>query len=153
MPKRLYTYSVFARQSSYSHPNARLAALFHRSAATLYTIYAIWGILAIVNRIPTLSEAIGHVPQLVFSALTVLVCIPAGIGAMYFPRTAKLELLAASSFIVLLLIYMFFLFIKALTEHSPPSWAALTLIASCLVIPIARAAFIYVTLIKQAKEN
>jgi uncharacterized membrane protein len=72
---------------------------------------------------------------------------------MYFPRTAKLELLAASSFIVLLLIYMFFLFIKALTEHSPPSWAALTLIASCLVIPIARAAFIYVTLIKQAKEN
>lgn len=150
--KRIWHNTIFSHQV-YMHPNEKLAVYYHRTAATLYAIYAIWGVLATIGSIPTLEEALGQIPQIVFSVLTVLITIPACIGATHFPRLGRLELFSSSSFVALLVIYEFFVAASAVFGGGISKWAAFVLILSCLVVPLSRVVFIYVTLVRTAKRD
>jgi hypothetical protein len=132
------------------HPNEVLAIFFHRTAAVLYFIYAIWGISSIALRIPSISEELGSIPQIVFSALVVLVTVPCCIGATFFPRLGRLELFSSSSFAMLLVIYEGLILIEGL-EGNMHHLVSFILILSTLVVPVSRASFIYWTLTAQAK--
>lgn len=132
------------------HPNEVLAVYFHRSAASIYMIYALWGILSIGFSVQTIEEAIGAAPQIVFAALVILITTPACIGAMFFPRTGRLELFSASPLAMLLAVYIGISIIDMIDGGEWNHLPSVVLLISTLVIPIARAVFIYKTLTKQA---
>lgn len=131
-------------------PDKVLAVLFHRAAATLYLIYFLWGVSAIIGRIPSLVEAQGDLFQTVFSALTAIVSILAFFGALQFPNRARLEMYSAASLATLVFVYGIFLAITFFDGFSPTYGPAFLLSLSYLVIPLSRVVFIYVTFVKQA---
>lgn len=147
----LYDVSVFKpiRTSSIVGSNKVLVALFHRSAATLYLVYSIWGLLSVLDGLPVLSHTAGNVWQESFSAAIALVCIPACIGATFFPKTARLEMIAGSSFVSLIIIYIGFTFWSIITNGAPSIQGGILLL-SLLVLPVARVMFVYRALIEAA---
>jgi len=133
-------------------PDKVLAVLFHRSAATLYLIYSAWGVAAIFGSIPTIINFQGDTAQTFFSLLIAPISFLAFIGALYFPKLARLEMYSASSLVTLVAIYEFFVG-YAFLQGDGPHGVAFILNLSHLVIPISRIIFIYVTLIKQAGDS
>ena len=129
-----------------------LAVLFHRSAATLYFIYSLWAISALVVGILPITENLGStIGTLVFPLLIVLTAAPAGIGATFWPNMARLELFSGSSFCMVLLIYLYFIGARAVTGEG--NWAGLLVSLSFLVIPVARTVIVTLLLLRQAEER
>lgn len=128
-----------------------LSVLFHRSAVTLYLIYVMWAVASLVIKWPLLDE---HPGETITELLSLFIIPLAGIsliGALYFPRMARLEMFSAGSFVTLVFLFEIYgavIFFGGNFETG----ANLILNTSHLVIPIVRIVFIYLTLIKQAEK-
>jgi len=143
--------TVFHRIGDDWGPDKVLAVLYHRSAATLYLIYFLWGIASIFGSIPTLVEAQGDFFQIAFSTLVLPTAFCALLGATFFPKFARLEMYSAASLVTLVLVYEVFIAL-AFFQGDVARGVSFVLNSSFLVIPISRVIFIYLTLIKQAGE-
>lgn len=146
---KLLKHTVFEPLNDDWAPDKVLAILFHRSAATLYLVYFLWGVTSIAGSIPALTQAQGNLFQSFFSLLVSIVSSIAFFGALRFPRNARLEMFSAASLSTLVVIYAVFLAV-AFFDGSRAYGPAFILSLSYLVIPTSRVVFIYVTLIKQA---
>lgn len=132
--------------------NDILAILFHRAAATMYFIYALWGLFSLILGLPTLNSIDGLDWQLVFSAAVLLTAIPAGLGCVFWPAMARTELYAGSSFVAGMLIYMYFT-LQNLFTNNGGSWTSLILLLSIIVVPAARTVVITIFLLVQARAE
>lgn len=151
----LYDISVFKplRMSEIIGAEKVLVALFHRSAATIYALYSLWGVAATIGGIPSIAETTGAGWQLAFSSVVALVSIPCAIGATWFPKTGRLEMFAASSLVGLLLVYFCILNYRGVAEDSISTSITSILIFSLCVIPAARVAFVFRYLQESEKRN
>ena len=146
--------TVFSPMDKIWIPDKVLAVLFHRSAATLYLIYSLWGITSIFGSLPSIVAAQGDIVQIVFSLMVAPISFAAFVGALYFPKFARLEMYTASALFTLVGLYELVVFWQ-FTQGNPSYGPQFVLNISHLVIPGSRVLFIYLTLIKQAgdKEN
>ena len=145
--------TVFRKEPVVTTMSDIIAILFHRSAATLYLIYALYAVVAIGVGIPTLTSAFGDFVQLAFSFFVLVCTAPACFGATFFPKYARLELYAGAGFVALIFfIYMIPLLVAGVMGDLP-KFAQLVLVSSILVVPVARCVFVYITLIHQAEER
>lgn len=152
----LYDISVFKpiRMSEIIGADKVLVALFHRSAATIYALYSMWGVAATIGGIPSIAETAGAGWQLAFSSVVALISIPCAVGATWFPKTGRLEMFAASSMVALLLVYFCILNYRGIAEGTPSINITSILIFSLCVIPAARVAFVYRYLLdSETKRN
>lgn len=127
------------------------AYMFHRTAATVYLIYAGWGLIVGVDGVPSLVYQQGNEWTTLFALAVFATAVPACLGATFFPKYARLELFAGASFAALLLVYFFFLLLN-LTQGIG-SVAGFEILLSVVVIPIARTFIVMFFLIQQAKER
>ena len=144
VPHRVYAATVFKRQPKESTMESTLTNLFHRASAIIYFIYALWGIAATIYGLPTLVEANGSQWQEMFSLAVAVVSAPAAFGAAFWPAFARLELIAGSSFVGLITVYIIFSVFYA------PTFASFVLLCSILVIPAARVYIIIRFLLEQS---
>lgn len=144
VPRRVYASTVFRRQPKEATMESTLTNLFHRVSAIIYFIYALWGIAATVYGLPTLAEANGSQWQEIFSMVVAIVSAPAAFGAAFWPAFARLELIAGSSFVALIVTYIGFSIFYA------PTFASFVLLTSLLVIPVGRVYIIIRFLLEQA---
>lgn len=149
--KNVLDNSVFNRTPRGLPMNDVLAVLFHRSAATLYLIYVFWAAISIVGGIPSVIHGLGGLGQIIFSVIVICTAGPACFGATFWPNMARLELFAGSSFIMSMLIYIFFLIQSTIQYGS--SISSIFLALSFLVLPIARTAIVIVFLLRQTQEK
>jgi len=150
--RKLISNTVFNPIGPDWKPDKVLAVLFHRSAATLYLIYALWSVAAIFGSIPSIVQLQGDLVQDFFSLLVAPIAFAAFVGAVYFPKLARLEMYTAASLVTLVFVYEIFVAITFF-QGDPSKGVGFILNLSHLVIPTARIIFIYVTLIKQAGED
>lgn len=150
--QRIYRASVFAPITRELVGVRLMVTLFHRGTATLYLGYTLWAIASGLFGIPSLQQAQGDVWQVGFSFLVLLVCAPAAIGATFFPRLARLEMFAASSFVGLLLFYIGTLVVTGFEAGDAGRSITSILIGTVAIFPAIRVAFIYFTLVKN-EEN
>lgn len=149
--KKLYHYSVFnPMRVGYIPPTMVISMLFHRTAATVYLLYAIWGLITGFGTSPTLDDQGSELFSNFFSLSVVLAAIPACVGATFFPRTGRLEMYAASAFTGLMVVYLVFSLGRVITGES--QWGSIVLLLSILVIPIARFSFIFLTLVRTQEK-
>lgn len=125
--------------------------MFHRTAATLYALYALWGAIVVADGLPTLVNQQGSEWTTIFALFVVATAGPAALAATFFPRLAQIELYAGVSFAALLLVYLFFVLVNL--WEGIGSAASTELIASVVVVPVARTAIIVWFLIQQAHER
>jgi len=124
--------------------NQVLAVSYHRTAATTYFVYLVWGILSSVDD--------DHYQDW-FPFLIVVASFLAFIGANCFPSTGRIELFAASALTVLILTFIMLTLVHAVTVH-PGTWSAnLVLDASFLIIPVSRISFIIRQLLREASRS
>lgn len=146
--KKLYEASVFSPIGFPGNNDQIMATLFHRAAATLYLLYALWGFTSTITGIPSVINTYGDFTQVVFAFFVFLVAVPACIGATFFPRTGRLEMHFEMAFVGLIF------FVYVIAQIVTGSINGTMLILSVLVVPISRAIFIYLILIRTAsKEN
>lgn len=149
--KKLYHYSVFNPMRVGSIPPTMvIAMLFHRTAATVYLLYALWGIVTGFGTSPTLDDHNSELFSNFFSLFVVLTAIPASVGATFFPRTGRLEMFSASAFTGLMLVYLAFSLGRVITGEA--QWGSIILLLSILVLPIARFSFILITLVRTQEK-
>lgn len=149
IPMRLYKASVFHPVKVLRDgPKAVLSILFHRSAATLYLIYSIWAFGQLFQPIPSLAGGANELVQYIFPFFVLLASVPACIGATFWPRLARLEMFAGSSFVAMLGVYLIYLGFYYIGEGT--SFASWILNVAHVVVPAARVAYIYLTLIRTA---
>lgn len=148
-----YTASVFSKvDPPHTSPNDILASLFHRSSATLYFIYALWGIVSFYDLIPTLFMNNGQFFSQFFSLIVAITAGLAAVGAAYFPRTGRMEMYAGLAVVGLITFYVVSLFLAGLGEL-PGRIPAAIYGTSHLVVPIARTVFVYKTLVHVARPR
>lgn len=129
------------------HANEILAVYYHRSAATLYALYAAWGVAAFINNIPSFTTESSHDFFDFFTTLVAPVAVAAFFGALYFPRTGRLELFAAAALATLVVVFLVLTGLSAVHSTDPRAWVNFILNITHLVIPISRVAFIFRTLV------
>lgn len=150
--KKFISKTVFNPIGKEWYPDKVLAVLFHRSAATLYLIYFFWALSSIFWEIPSIILLQGDVVQIIFSIVVMPIAFCAFIGALYFPKLARLEMYAASSLVTLVVIYEIFIAWRFFLGDSDYG-VSFILNLSHLVIPVSRIIFTYVTLVKQAGDR
>ena len=129
-----------------------LATMFHRSAATLYFLYALWAAVALVTGIIPITEGLGNfIGRGVFPLLVMVTAAPAGLGAAFWPNMARLELFSGSAFVMTLLIYLWFIGSRTLSGES--NWAGFVVSLSYIVIPLVRTILVIILLLRQAEER
>lgn len=128
-----------------------LSVLFHRSAVTLYLIYILWAFASLILRWPILDPHDGEIISELLSLFILPCAFVSLIGALYFPRLARLEMFSAGSFVTLVFLYEVYVAVDFFGGNFS-NGANLILNLSHLVIPIVRIVFIYLTLIKQAEK-
>lgn len=128
-----------------------LAILFHRASATGYFITTIWGAFAFAIGIPAIQTSQGAQFSTLFAALVIICAAPAMCGAATFPRHARIELFAGAAFASLIVVYCILLLATA--SEVPARITQSILICYFLVGPLARSAFIYLTLIRHAEQE
>lgn len=149
--KNIIRNSVFNNIPKGLPMNDMLAVLFHRSAATLYLIYATWAVISIALGIPSIISGIGDTGQIFFSLLVLFTAGPACFGSTFWPNMARLELFSGSAFVMTMLIYLFFQVQYAI--YTENSWAGVVISLSFLVLPIARTAIVITFLLRQTQER
>lgn len=145
------TKSVFKSMGKHASMESMLATSFHRASATVYFVYSLWAVAAIVNGIPSIIEANGIDVQTAYSIATLLLAAPACFGATFWPLFARLEAYAGSGFVGLILFYLVTLIWDWAAGDG--SITGVIIIASILVIPASRLVIIVVFLIRQAKAD
>lgn len=128
-----------------------LSTMFHRLSATLYLIYSLWALIAIIDGIPSLIRANGEDWQMLFSIAVLLFAAPSCFGATFWPSFARLELFAGAAFTTLLVIYILFVAGNALFGEG--SWAGAAIVASVIVVPASRFAIVTRFLLSQAEDR
>lgn len=147
--KKIVTHSVFRRLEPGMPMDHILAMLFHRAAATMYFIYMLWALFALTFGIMPITEGVGAIiGRVIFPIIVLISSSLAAFGATFWPNMARLELFAGSAFVMGLLIYLYFVFIRILSGEG--SWASLVVLFSILVIPAARTVIIIIFLLRQA---
>jgi hypothetical protein len=149
--KRVLAVSVFKPLSKGTAMDSILTAMFHRLSATLYLIYCIWAVVAVIDGIPSLAQANGEQWQTLFSMAVFVFAAPSCFGATFWPNFARLELFAGAGFTTLLGVYVFFLLGNAVFNGSPLSYAVI--LTSVLVVPLARLIIVVMFLLRQAEER
>lgn len=152
--RKLIARTVFNRLDPIAHPNETIAVLFHRLAATSYFLYALYGVVSFLNGVPSIVLAVGHFGDYIsalFSLLVFISAAPAAYGALTFPRHARVELFSGAAFGSILVIYLVILFLSG-ASGTHASFAQVCLIAAIVTMPLCRAAFIYLTLVKHARS-
>ena len=152
--RKLRAKSIF-RPLQDAYDDKILAILFHRSAFTLYFIYLWWGFTSLIGIIPQHALAQGSFLQQVFSASIMLVSGSAMLGSAFFPHTGRLEMFAGSAFVALFTYYIITNGINSVAAPGDDPYALGRFIygGSHLVVPVARTIYIYLTLIKVARNN
>lgn len=152
--RRLLNLTVFAPIERNAGADRILAVLFHRSAATVYFIYAVWGVVSFRGIIPSILFTQGTFFQQLFSVAMVVAAVTGCVGATFFPKTGRTELFAGLAVASLLTYYVITLFFVGFGLADLPmdvaKQAAAIYGASHLVLPIARSVFIFRTLIRTA---
>jgi len=149
--RRVIGRSVFLPMDKKASMETILSIMFHRLSATLYFIYAVWAVVAVINGIPSLVAANGEQWQTIFSIAVFIFAVPSCFGATFWPSFARLELFAGAAFTTLLAIYIFFLVGNALFNGG--SWSGFVIIASVMVVPLSRLIIVILFLVKQADER
>ena len=151
--KRLWNASVFAPISNPHSVSDTLATLFHRSAATVYMLLSLWGAVGWYFGLNTMSSLWGDPIQDSYSLLVFVTAISASIGATFFPKHARTELLFASALVGLLVLYSASIVVYLFTfgDTFDIRMALLVLSLTGWVLPIARCVFVYRILISVAK--
>jgi len=139
-----YHNSVFNKHKHYDYPNEMLAIYYHRSAATLYLIYAVWGMFSFFHSIPTFELAAPDFKEL-FPLYIVPIALTSMVGATFFPRTGRLEMFASAGLASLVTFYITLSFIQGF-QGDIDRIVNSTLNLAHLVVPISRVAFIFRTL-------
>lgn len=147
--QRLYRGSVFAPLDRELVAPALLISYFHRASVIIYAIYVGWAIITLLVGIPSITQVQGHIWQVAFSAFVGALSIPAAVGAAYFPKTAKLELYAASGFVGLIAFYVAILVGTGVSDVDILSRiGTAVLVSSVAVVPATRCLFIYKGLVR-----
>jgi len=150
---RIWSMTVFRRTAiGDSGMNDLLAIFFHRLAATVYLVYTIWAVMSTITGIPSLIRQNGDLWQVIFSVMVFVTAGSSCFGATFWPRTARLELFAGSSFVSLIAVYVFFA-IQNVVTGGDGSWAGVVLVFSVMVLPACRTVIVYLFLIRQAAEK
>lgn len=141
--------TVFARVNNGGNSEAILAITFHRAAVFLYGLYFLWGFAAAVDVIPTMEAVSG---SLFHDAFALVVTVSAGVaclGALLFPRFAVATMIAEFSLSSLIVVYLIILGVAAVRGDTG-AWASAMFGATHVVLPVARAVFVYRTLVRQS---
>ena len=149
--KSIFARSVFRPIPRNAPMNDILAVLFHRLAASVYLIYTLWAIVSIIDGLPSIIRERGDTFQLAFSILVLLTTGPSCLGATFWPLLARIELFFGSSFVGLLILYLYFLVQNAL--YNTGSWPGFILIWSIIILPACRTVIVVILLLRQAKEG
>lgn len=144
--------TIFNRTKPEARSNERIAIAFHRSAFFMYLLFAMWSVASLGGAILALNPfSLANFSDW-FSLLVLPVALTCATGALLFPRTGRLELLAAASLITLVLVFLGFVFIEAIGGDESAQrnfWLDMALI----VVPSARAGFIFNTLVRTADHK
>lgn len=149
--QRVLAVSVFRPLAQGTAMDSILTAMFHRLSATLYLIYCIWAVVAIIDGIPSLAQANGEQWQTLFYMAVLVFAAPSCFGATFWPNFARLELFAGAGFTTLLAVYVFFLLGNAFFSGDALSYAVI--VTSVLVVPLARLIIVIMFLLRQAEER
>lgn len=137
-------------QPDLMHPNEVLAVVFHRTAAILYAIYAAWGVAAFGANLGDFLAEGGHDYFDYFTMLVTPVAVTAFFGALFFPRTGRLEMFAASALATLVAVFLGLSFFGV---HEGNFWQNIILNTTHLVVPVMRAGFIFRTLVWESMKK
>jgi hypothetical protein len=149
--KNILRRSIFRKVPSDATMNDLLAILFHRTAATMYAIYALWAIVSIIGGLPSITHGLGDLGQITFSSLVLITSAPACFGAVFWPNMARMELVFGSGFTMTIIIYLYFLISRLIAAGG--SWAGFILVFSILVMPVARTSVVIIFLLRQAESR
>lgn len=154
--RRILSRSVFKPMPRGMAMNDVLAILFHRSAATVYMLYALWAIVSFIpapnTASPVTTEELGYmIGRVIFPLVVLILSTISGIGAIFWPVMARVELFAGSAFCASLLIYSVLTIGRAIEGTS--SWSSVVLIFAVIVLPVARTVIVYLFLVRQAEER
>lgn len=150
LAQALVNKSVFRRIPPGTTMNEILAVCFHRFAATIYLFYVLWAVVSLVDGIPSIISTQGDLFQVIFSSLVLITAIGACIGVVFWPKLARMELFASTSFSGLVVIYLYNV-LMALLDGTSKNWATFILIFSLLVLPVCRIVIMIIFLLRQAK--
>lgn len=137
-------------QPDLMHPNEILAVVFHRTAAILYAIYAAWGVAAFLANLTDFISEGGHDFFDYFVMLVTPVALSAFFGALFFPRTGRLEMFAASALATLVAV---FIVLTIIGPHGPNFMQNVILNTTHLVVPVMRVGFIFRTLVWESMKK
>lgn len=146
MIRNIFNKSVFRPIERGSSMDSILATLFHRGSATLYLMSTLWGVAFLLSgrNFPDLWS--------LFLPVAVIVAAPiACLGATFWPIFARLEMVAGSSFVGLVVVYTLFTTWRAIVGFTP--WSGVFVLLAMLVFPVARVAVICVFLLRQVRES
>jgi hypothetical protein len=139
-------------QPDLMHPNEILAVVFHRTAAILYAIYAAWGVAAFITNFEQFALENGHDFFDYFTMLVTPVAVTAFVGALFFPKTGRLEMFAASALATLIVVFLVLSFIAG-DQQEPHFWQNFILNTTHLVVPVMRVGFIFRTLVWESMKK
>lgn len=145
-------HTVFRPIESGTQVSQVLATLFHRTAVTLYGIYFAWGCVSLFAGIPSLRMEAGIEFQLLFSALIALLAPLAAAGALWFPKHGRMELFFGAALATSIAIYLAFQ-AQAAFSGDFGRLANFVLNLAHIVVPTARAVFVYKTLVRRANGD
>jgi len=136
------------------HDNEILAVVFHRTAAILYYLYVVWGLVSVAINTPEFITESSHEFSDFFQMMVPPVALAAALGATFFPRWGRLEMYAASALSSLIVVFLITSVISAFNHPELPRlWANLVLNTSPLVVPVMRTGFIFRILIWKHRTN
>lgn len=142
--------TVFARRHRpWEHPNEMAVTYSHRASFVLYCIYIVWAVVA--GSVAIAQNSFYFTFWFAWSILpTAAVC---ALGALYFPRWARLEMSGAVILVTLLATFEANNIIFLFQDFDFGTLNNAILDLSFAVIPFARAAFVFFAFILTGKRN
>lgn len=152
MTKKTWRDTVFNPAKKFAHENERIALVYHRSTVVIYAMLMAWSIASLNLSFPALLS--GDVTAFTdwFSIYVIPASLLAMIGALYFPRLARLEMFASSALLGLVSVFLVLIAWEAMTGDDSARrnlWIDLAL----AVIPTSRVILIFRSLLRAADQE
>jgi hypothetical protein len=142
--------TVFSRRHKpWTHINDMAVTFTHRAAFILYCIYALWA--AVAGSIALYQQNFVFTFWFAWSILPVSVLC--GLGALYFPRWARMEMSAAVILVTLLVTYEVYQAYELFYDFDFGNLNNAILDASFAVVPLARALFVFYAFIVTGRQK
>jgi len=146
----IWNKSVFSKKDKpWEHMNEMAVTYSHRAAFVLYCIYAVWA--GIAGGITTYQQNFQFTFWFAWGILPV--AVPSAIGALFFPRLARLEMSAAVILVTLLTVFEVNQVIFLFNDFDFGSLNNAILDSSFAVVPAARALFVYFAFVLTGRKK